>query len=339
MHEAILYESREKDRVHCYLCAHHCLINPGKKGLCGVRINQDGRLFTAVYGRLISANADPIEKKPLFHFLPGTVSFSVATAGCNFTCDFCQNYEISQMPQDEGEIIGRDMSPSEIVVQAKDSGAASISYTYTEPTIFFEYALDTARKASGEGLKNIFVTNGYMTEQALQMIGSDLHAANVDLKAFSDSFYRNMCGARLEPVKQTISRMKEMGIWVEVTTLIIPGSNDGEKELRALAEWLAGISPDIPWHISRFHPTYRLLDKGSTPTETIHLARAIGREAGLHYVYSGNVWGDEGEKTFCHNCGHLVIDRVGFSITGIDLDKGACPNCQTQLAGEGILDA
>ncbi|MBW2622773.1 MAG: AmmeMemoRadiSam system radical SAM enzyme [Deltaproteobacteria bacterium] len=336
MHEALLYEPQEKDRVRCNLCAHTCLVNPGRKGICGVRINQDGRLYSLVYGRLVSANADPIEKKPLFHFLPGTISFSIATAGCNFRCDFCQNYEISQIPQDDGGIIGRSMSPSEIVAQAKESGAASIAYTYTEPTIFFEYALDTARLASNEGLKNIFVTNGYMTEEALDMIGPDLHAANVDLKAFRDSFYRKLCQARLEPVKETITRMKERGIWVEVTTLIIPGHNDGEEELRELAGWLAGVSPEIPWHISRFSPTYRLLDRGPTPTETIHMAQAIGREEGLQYVYAGNVWGDDGEKTYCHNCGHLLIDRLGFSITSVDLEKGACPKCQTPLAGEGL---
>jgi len=336
MHEALLYEPRDKDRVRCNLCAHTCLINPGHKGICGVRINQDGRLYSLVYGRLVSANADPIEKKPLFHFLPGSISFSIATVGCNFRCDFCQNYEISQLSQDDDQIIGRGVSPSRIVAQAKESGAASIAYTYTEPTIFFEYALDTARLASDEGLKNIFVTNGYMTAEALDMIGPDLHAANVDLKAFRDSFYRKLCQARLEPVKETITRMKERGIWVEVTTLIIPGHNDGEEELRELARWLAGISPEIPWHISRFHPTFRLLDRAATPIETIHMARTIGREEGLRYVYAGNIWGDEGEKTYCHNCGHLLIDRLGFSITSIDLDQGACPHCQTPLAGEGL---
>lgn len=336
MREALLYETLDQDRVRCHLCAHRCLIKPDKTGICGVRLNQEGRLFTQVYGLAVSTNSDPIEKKPLFHFLPGTSSFSIATVGCNFTCVYCQNHDISQMPRDAGRVVGREISPSEIVSLAKRRQDASISYTYTEPTIFFEYALDTARAAVAEGLKNVFVTNGYMTEEALKMIGSDLHAANVDLKAFQDEFYRKLCQAKLEPVKETIVRMKEMGVWVEVTTLIIPGYNDNEEELAALAGWLAGISPEIPWHITRFHPTYRLLDADSTSAATIHRAREIGLAAGLHYVYSGNIWGDEGEKTYCHHCHHLLIDRTGFSILANHVQQGACPVCQTPVAGVGI---
>ncbi|MBW1710667.1 MAG: AmmeMemoRadiSam system radical SAM enzyme [Deltaproteobacteria bacterium] len=336
MREALLYEPYDQDRIRCHLCSHRCLIKPNETGICGVRINRDGRLLTQVYGMAISANSDPIEKKPLFHFLPGTTSFSIATVGCNFTCKFCQNHDISQMPKDQGRIVGRELLPSEIVAQARRRQDASISYTYTEPTIYFEYALDTARAAASKGLKNVFVTNGYMTEDALRMIGSDLHAANVDLKAFNPDFYLKLCQAKLEPVKESIVRMKEMGVWVEVTTLIIPGHNDNEDELTALAEWLVGISPEIPWHITRFHPTYRLLDASPTPASTIHRARKIGLEAGLHYVYSGNIWGDEGEKTYCHHCGQLLIDRTGFSISANHLNKGACPSCDTPLAGVGV---
>ena len=336
MREALLYETLERDRVRCHLCGHRCLIRPNERGICGVRINQGGRLFSEVYGLAVSANSDPIEKKPLFHFLPGTSSFSIATVGCNFTCKFCQNHDISQMPKDQGRIIGHQLAPSEIVAQAISRQDASISYTYTEPTIFFEYALDTARAAAAAGLKNVFVTNGYMTEEALRTIGPDLHAANVDLKAFRDDFYKKLCQARLEPVKETIVRMKEAGVWVEVTTLIIPGHNDDEDELTKLAEWLAGINPEIPWHISRFHPTYQLLDTGPTPTALIHRAREIGLKAGLHYVYSGNVWGDEGEKTYCHKCHRLLIDRTGFSITANYLHEGSCPSCGTPMAGVGF---
>jgi len=336
MREALLYEILDRDRVRCHLCAHRCLIKPDETGICGVRVNQGGRLFTRVYGMSISANSDPIEKKPLFHFLPGTTSFSIATVGCNFTCNFCQNHDISQMPRDQGRILGRELEPSDIVAQAKRRQDASISYTYTEPTIFFEYALDTARAAAAAGLKNVFVTNGYMTEETLRMIGPDLHAANVDLKAFRDDFYKKLCQAKLEPVKETIVRMKEMGVWVEVTTLIIPGYNDNENELTELAEWLVGINPEIPWHITRFHPTYRLLDSGPTPAVLIHRAREIGLKAGLHYVYSGNIWGDEGEKTYCHNCHQLLIDRTGFSVSTNLLRQGACPNCNTPMAGVGL---
>jgi pyruvate formate lyase activating enzyme len=336
MKEAMLWESRDEGRVRCKLCAHRCLIKEGDLGVCGVRQNEGGRLFTMVYGRAVSANLDPIEKKPLFHFLPGTTSFSVAAVGCNFACEFCQNAEISQMPRNQGRIVGHDLPPEEIVAQAKKTSAASISYTYTEPTIFFEYALDTARLATAAGLKNVFVTNGYMTEEALETIGSDLHAANVDLKAFTKDFYRRLCHARLEPVKETIVRMKARGVWVEVTTLLIPGENDGEEELKALAGWLAGVGVDIPWHISRYYPRYRYTKSGPTPTGSIHQAREIGRAAGLHYVYAGNLWGDEGEKTYCHHCGALLIDRTGYTIRANRLEGGACPKCRTPLAGEGV---
>lgn len=336
MEEARLYEALDQARARCHLCAHRCLIKPDETGICGVRLNREGKLYTLVYGRAISANLDPIEKKPLFHFQPGTTSMSIATVGCNFSCLFCQNHDIAHMPREEGRIMGGNLPPAEVVARARQEGAASISYTYTEPTIFFEYALDTARAASAAGLKNIFVTNGYLTAEALEMIGSDLHGANVDLKAFEDGFYKKLCGAKLEPVKETIARMKQAGVWVEVTTLLIPGYNDDEGLLGKLAEWLVGVGPEIPWHISRFHPTYRLRDAPVTPTAAIRRAREIGLKAGLHYVYSGNVWGEEGEKTFCHHCGHLLIDRLGFSVSANNLRQGACPRCRTPLAGVGV---
>ena len=247
-------------QVHCFLCAHHCRIDPGALGTCGVRENRDGVLYTLVYGCPVSTAVDPIEKKPLFHFLPGTATYSLATVGCNFSCSFCQNADISQMPADQGRIIGRPMTPEEIVADARATGCRSISYTYTEPTIFYEYARDCARLATAVGLKNVFVTNGYMTAETLADIDGDLHAANVDLKSFSDDFYRTMAGARLKPVLDSIRRLHGMGVWTEVTTLLIPGHNDDDAGLRGLAEFLASVSPDIPWHVSRFRPTYRLLD-------------------------------------------------------------------------------
>jgi len=336
MKEALLWEPKDENRVRCNLCAHRCLIKPDDVGICGVRKNEGGRLYSLVYGRAISANLDPIEKKPLFHFLPGTTSMSVATVGCNFACEFCQNADISQMPREEGRIVGRDLPPEEIVNLAKHAGAASIAYTYTEPTIFFEYALDTARLATAAGLKNVFVTNGYMTEEALETIGSDLHAANVDLKAFTKDYYRRLCHARLEPVKETIIRMKTRGIWVEVTTLLLPGENDGPEELKDLAGWLAGVGEDIPWHISRFHPRYKYTQGQPTPASSIQQAREIGLAAGLRYVYAGNIWGDVGEKTYCHACHELLIDRTGYTIQANRLEGGACPKCRTPLAGVGV---
>jgi pyruvate formate lyase activating enzyme len=317
--------------VHCFLCAHHCRIAPGESGLCGVRENKDGVLYTLVYGRPVSTAVDPIEKKPLFHFLPGSRSLSLATVGCNFTCAFCQNSEISQMPRDQGRVVGRLLTPRQVVEEALVENCASISYTYTEPTVFYEYARDCARLASAEGIKNVFVTNGYMTAEMLADIDGDLHAANVDLKSFSDDFYRELVGARLMPVLDSIRRLHEMGAWIEVTTLLIPGRNDGEDELRALASFLVSLSPDIPWHVSRFYPAYNLMDVPATPVASLERALRLGREAGLHYVYAGNVPGHQSESTVCPACGEVVIERQGFRMVRNGISEGGCSQCGTKL--------
>jgi pyruvate formate lyase activating enzyme len=318
--------------VHCYLCAHHCRIAPGERGRCGVRENRDGVLFTLVYGCPVSTAVDPIEKKPLFHFLPGSMSYSIATVGCNFTCAFCQNADISQMPLVQGRIMGRPLTPEQVVEAATRAGCLSISYTYTEPTIFFEYARDCARLASASGLKNVFVTNGYMTAEALDDIDGDLHAANVDLKSFSDQFYRTLVGARLKPVLDSIRRLWGMGVWVEVTTLLITGRNDEADELRSLASFLASISPDIPWHVSRFYPAYRLLDAPPTPVATIEKALRIGREEGLNYVYGGNIPGHSSESTVCPGCGNVLIERQGFGSTKRGITGDRCSRCGREIA-------
>jgi len=331
--EAMLYEKLDRNRVRCGLCAHTCLIKESGKGICGVRENREGTLVSLVYGRLIAEHQDPIEKKPLFHFLPGTASYSIATAGCNFRCRFCQNAEISQMPAERHTILGAYTSAEEIVDRAVRSGCASISYTYTEPTVYAELALDTSRLAVERGLKNVFVTNGYMSEACLDLFTPYLHAANVDLKAFSEAFYKEQCGARLEPVLQSIARMKERGIWVEVTTLIIPGLNDSDEELRRIASFIAGLDPGIPWHVSRFHPAYRMVDRGATPPERVRRARDIGRGVGLQYVYTGNLPGDAGELTVCHACGADLIGRFGFHVTGNRIREGACPQCRSRIPG------
>ncbi len=324
---AMWREWRGGPSVHCFLCAHHCRIVPGERGLCGVRENRDGVLFTLVYGCPVSTAVDPIEKKPLYHFLPGSKSLSLATVGCNFTCAFCQNADISQMPRDHGRIVGSPLTPEQVVQEALDLGCASISYTYTEPTIYYEYARDCARPATAAGLKNVFVTNGYMTAETLRDIGSDLHAANVDLKSFSDEFYRTLVGARLKPVLDSIKRLLDMGVWVEVTTLLIPGRNDGEGELRSLASFLASLSPDIPWHVSRFYPAYHLIDVPPTPAASVDRALRIGREAGLRYVYAGNLPGHPAESTCCPQCGEVVIQRQGFGSVHDGINKGECPRC------------
>ncbi len=336
MKEAGFYEKLEDLDLQCHLCAHRCRIHPGKRGICGVRENRDGTLYSLVYGRLIAANVDPIEKKPLFHFLPGSRSYSIATVGCNFQCLFCQNADISQAPREHGRIVGETVDPEEVVEDARRTGSASIAYTYTEPTIFMEYALDVAEKARAEGLRNVFVTNGYMTAEALRQAEGLIDAANVDLKAFTDAFYRKQCGARLQPVLDTLRLMKSMGIWLEVTTLLIPGLNDDPAELRDIARFLVTLGPETPWHVSRFHPTYRLTDRPSTPVETVRKARDIGLEAGLHYVYTGNVFGDRGESTFCHQCGEILLERRGFSLHRTGMKQGACLKCGARAAGVGL---
>ena len=317
--------------VHCLLCAHHCRIQPADRGLCGVRENRDGVLHTLVYGCPVAAAVDPIEKKPLFHFFPGSLSFSIATVGCNFSCLFCQNADISQRPRDLGRIQGNGLTPGEVVSRAIAGGCRSVSYTYTEPTIFYEYARDCAAEAVRAGLANIFVTNGYMTADALSGLTGLLHATNVDLKSFSDDFYRAVVGARLHPVLETIRRMVAAGVWVEVTTLLIPGKNDSDDELEKLAGFLAGLSRDLPWHVSRFHPAYRMTDVDSTPRDTIDRAVAIGSAAGLRYVYAGNVPGHDTESTRCPVCGATVIERAGFGIRRTRLDGAACAACGTDL--------
>ena len=333
MKEALLYEKLADQKVHCYLCNHHCQIGDGKKGGCAVRENRGGTLYTLVYRRLISRNVDPIEKKPMFHFAPGSRSFSIAAVGCNFRCDFCQNYEISQMPRDEKRIVGEDVSPEEIVAMAKKTGCRTIAYTYTEPTVYFEYAYDIARLATEGGLKNIFVTNGYMTEEALRTIHPHLHGANVDLKAFTDAFYQKRCGGKLAGVLQSLRVMKELGVWVEITTLIIPGLNDSEEELKSLAQFIGSLGAETPWHISRFHPMYKMLDRSPTSVQILEKARKIGLDAGLRYVYTGNVPGDIGEDTFCYNCGKRLVDRLGFQVQENKIKGGKCGHCGSPIDG------
>lgn len=333
--EALLYERLEDNKTKCNLCNHRCTIGSGKRGICGVRENKDGVLETLVYGKLIASHVDPIEKKPLFHFLPKSLTCSIATAGCNFKCLFCQNSDISQMPSDnKGLIAGDFFTPEDVVASAIKGECASISYTYTEPTVFFEFARDTAILALNNGLKNIFVTNGYMTKEALSMIHPNIDAANVDLKSFNEDFYKKYCGAKLEHVKNTLVEMKSLGIWIEVTTLIIPGLNDNIAELEKLAVFLVeSIGPETPWHISRFHPTYKLLDCKPTPLETLLLARETGIKCGLKYVYIGNVPGENGESTFCYNCKKILIERLGFYVKKNIIKNSKCPYCGAYIDG------
>jgi len=289
--------------------------------------------MSLVYARAIARHIDPVEKKPLFHFQPGSRTYSIATVGCNLRCLFCQNADISQMPREIKRIMGEEFPPEDVVSAARQNRCRSISYTYTEPTIFFEYAYETAKLAHEAGLKNIFVSNGYMTSEALDLIRPYLHAANIDLKSFRDDFYQEQCGAKLAPVLASLEKLKDMGVWLEVTTLIIPTLNDSDGELKQITEFIKNLGPETPWHVSRFHPTYELRSLPSTPVATLKRAREIGLQAGLHYVYTGNVPGDRGENTLCHYCGRTLIDRFGFAIGQDAVRNGQCPECATLVAG------
>jgi pyruvate formate lyase activating enzyme len=346
-HEALLWEpevgDHDTDAVRCHLCAHRCLIRKGRKGICLVRENIEGELHTLVYGRVISAHVDPIEKKPLFHFHPGTRAFSIATVGCNHRCHWCQNWQISQAVRDDHVTLGSQAAaPKELVLAAQRQDCRSIAYTYTEPTIFFEYAYDTAQRAHEAGIANVFVTNGYMTAEALDKIHPYLDAANIDLKAFRDETYRKLVGARLQPVLDSLVRMKQMGIWLEVTTLVITDLNDSDKELREIATFIRDqVGPDTPWHVSRYHPTYRY-DAPPTPLDRLVRAWEIGREVGLRYIFTGNVpgymlpEGVQGENTYCHVCSTRLIARQGYLIRHNYVQDGACPKCGTPVAGVGL---
>jgi len=329
-HEAALWRPAAEGAVDCGLCAHRCRITPGRRGICKVRENQGGRLVTLTYGRIVAQHVDPIEKKPLFHFLPGSTSYSIAAVGCNFQCGFCQNWQISQWPRSgRGELPGEPASPETIVEAARRHGCASVSYTYTEPTIFYEYARDTGRLARRAALRNVFVTNGFMTAEAVSEMAEWLDAANVDLKAWQDAFYRTFCKARIEPVKEAIRGLVDAGVHVEVTTLLVPGQSDAPDDLRGIAEFLASLSPDLVWHVTRFHPDFEMRDVRPTPLGSIERALAIGREAGLKFVYAGNVAGHQ--DTVCPKCGWTAIARHGFSVTMENLRGAACGHCGAAL--------
>jgi pyruvate formate lyase activating enzyme len=337
MKEAMLYELQKDRRVLCQLCPHKCLIDDGKRGICQVRENREGTLYTLVYGQTMSQNVDAVEKKPLFHFYPGSTAYSIATHGCNFHCQYCTNWQISQMQREQALIIpGRESTPEQIVASAQSAGCQSIAYTYVEPTIFFEYVYDTARLAHAVGLFNIYKTNGFMTNDMLEISQPYLDAANVDLKTFQNKTYQGF-GGQLQPVLDTLKRIKTTNIWLEITTVVIPSINDHPAELKEIAAFIANeLGVDTPWHIARFFPAYKMNHVPPTPVEALHQAREIGLEAGLHYVYLGNFLERSKQDTFCTNCNRLLIQRHGPRLLSNEVQDNGCPYCGTPLSGVGL---
>ena len=318
--------------VRCELCPHRCILADGERGRCRVRENRDGKLYTFVYGNPCAVHVDPIEKKPFFHFLPGTNAFSLATAGCPLRCKYCQNYTISQYPPEETE--NTDLPPAEVVAASVQQGAPTIAYTYSEPTAFYEYMLDTARLGRRAGLRSAVISSGYVNQEPLRELCQAVDAIKIDLKGFNDEFYREVCSGTLQPVLDAIRTIHEQGVHLEIVNLVVPTLNDDPAELRALAEWvLEAVGPDVPLHFTRFHPDYQLLNLPDTPVEALGAARQAAMEIGLHYVYVGNVPGHEGNHTYCPNCGQMIIQRAGMSTEAMHMVDGRCGYCDTPIAG------
>ena len=333
----LLTSAEPEGAVRCNVCAHRCLVRPGRTGICGVRENRDGTLIATAYGNVVAASLDPIEKKPLFHVAPGSTAWSIATPGCPFHCTFCQNWEIAQGPRLGIDLPVRPTRPETVVQDAINHGASAIAYTYVEPTVFLEFALDTGRLARAAGLRNLWITDGYATPEAVELLAEFVDAANVDLKSFDERFYHRLCGARLAPVLEATLAMRAAGIWLEITTLVIPGHNDSDAELGAIAGWIAHeLGPETPWHISRFQPAFHLRDVSPTPSATLTRAAAIGRAAGLAHVYVGNAPELGGEDTRCAGCGTVVVERRGYRARSFLTPAGACPACERPMAGIGL---
>ncbi len=335
MKESYLYQKLGNNKVQCNTCSHRCFIVPENFGICGVRKNINGKLYALNYGKAISNSIDPIEKKPLFHFLPGTHSLSIATVGCNLRCGNCQNWQISQLVKnDKSQLdIGQNLSPSKIVAQAIENKCPSISYTYTEPTIFLEYALDTMKLAKEVGIKNIWVTNGFMSKETLKLIRPYLDAVNVDLKSFDNKFYKTHCGAKIDPVLENLKQIKKLKIWIEITTLLIPILSDNKKMLENIAKFIFNeLGSETPWHLSAFSGeiSYKMKNISNTNIKTIREACGIGKKAGLKYIYAGNIPGNSSENTYCPKCDELAIERIGFYIKRFD-QGGKCGKCGESL--------
>ncbi len=330
--EALFYQKLDNKAVQCQLCPRRCVIPNGRRGFCGIRENRDGTLYTLSYAKAVSIHIDPIEKKPLFHFLPSTTAFSIATAGCNLKCKFCQNWEISQARPEEVEYTY--IEPVDLVKNVKESGSRTLAYTYTEPTIFYEYMLETAKLAHKEGIKNVMHSNGFINEEPLRELAKYLDAANIDLKGFTEDYYSKMTEGGLEPVLKSLKILKEEGVHLELTNLVLSGYNDDPDSITKMCRWIKeNLGPDIPLHFSRFFPMYKLMHLNPTPVETLERARQIALDCGLKYVYIGNVGGHRGENTYCPKCKKIVIERKGYFILQNNIENGKCKFCGEKIEG------
>ena len=328
--EASFYNKLDDLKVQCHLCNHSCKILEGSTGICGVRQNKEGKLYSLIYGLCSSIASDPIEKKPLYHFYPGSHVFSIGTVGCNFSCLHCQNYNISVARPDFSYM--QKFTADDVVCLAKEHGCIGVAFTYNEPSIWYEFTFDSAKLAKKQGLYTVYVTNGYISEDPLRQISSVLDAVNIDVKAFTESFYKKVCKAKLQPVLDTCILAKELGIHLELTYLVIPGYNDSEKEVESFCRWVVEkLGCNVPVHFSRFHPDYNMLNVPSTPMDTMINIFNIAKKIGLFFVYLGNVPNGDYENTVCPKCGNICVKRVGFSTKTIGLDKGKCGNCGEDL--------
>jgi len=332
-----IFKKLDDGKAQCLLCCHFCILENGKSGKCGVRRNSDGEIVSLVSDKIAVMAVDPIEKKPLFHVLPASKSFSIAANGCNFSCQFCQNYDLSIIPKVSGSFYGERVSSDQIVSYAIENQCRSISYTYSEPTVYFELMMETALKAKEAGLLNIMVSNGFMSDTAIDYLKDVIDAANIDLKSFNDEFYKKICGGNLKSVLHSLNRMKKENIFLEVTTLLIPEYNDSESEISDIASFIiTDLGKDTPWHISKFYPTYKMSDLLPESDEIVYMAVNKGFELGLDFVYSGNIMGGEYESTFCPKCKNILIERRGYCVIQNRMLDGRCPDCDHFI--NGIFD-
>ena len=330
--EVTFYKKLPDLKIQCEVCPKKCEIADLERGYCGNKENRKGKYYSLVYGESCAAHIDPIEKKPLFHYLPSTNAFSIASVGCNFECKFCQNWRIAQYRPEQVESFY--LPPKEVVSLAKQKGCATIAYTYTEPVVFYEYMYDTAKLAKEQGVGSVMISNGYINEEPLRKLCTQLTGVKIDLKAFSEKFYKDYCSGELAPVLTTLKTLRKTGIWYEIVVLIIPTLNDGENEILKMCQWIkSNLGVEVPVHFSRFHPMYKIKNLPSTPVKTLENARKIAKEVGLHYPYLGNVPGNDGENTYCPGCGEVLIKRIGYHILKNNIRGGKCPACRHVIPG------